>query len=199
MSQSFLEKLQATKERNSGGQNAGGGLYDSGELDSILNCKGGCSTDFNIGNHSSQQPIDPTINHESTGDVIENGPISSNHDLSTNLGPSLDDLEANGEKKVVNNQRTSFKGTAWLSPYVAGFPPLSTQLQLVQCHNIGPSGFSYYFPLSFQHDIIAVRFCGTDHIVDLCAKIVQQKSIQIPGKGSGCLIDCQFMGKLFLK
>lgn len=92
----------------------------------------------------------------------------------------------------------SYQRNIWFAPYGPYGIPRQSDLNVARACELGGNSVSFYFPLAFTRDLLAIRLGEGQQYVDLCAKIINQQAVETTDFGRTNLIDCRFVGRLFL-
>lgn len=132
--------------------------------------------------------------NEQLGDPLP--PLAYSNDNGQSLLDRL--VTRNFKSPGPKNCRQNFTAHAWMAPYVYGALPRPSGLHQVNTYSLGVEGVSFFFPMCFHIDTIAIRLPYSDSDIDLCARIDSQVMVRTRQYGSINLIDCHFLGHLYL-
>lgn len=101
---------------------------------------------------------------------------------------------------TANADRTKFRydRNIWLAPYGSIGIPRPQDLHVARACQLSCNSISFFFPLAFTRDLLAIRIGDEHHQIDVCGKIISQTLVETREFGPTNLIECRFIGKLFL-
>ena len=93
-----------------------------------------------------------------------------------------------------DNQRRAFTLVQLIAPYHDGRLPRESDFRPVRCHDLSPTGFSFYADASCPDEYLVVAL-GAAPPIFVSAVVVHQRPVQVEGR-EVLLVGCRFMTRL---
>ncbi len=93
-----------------------------------------------------------------------------------------------------DNKRHQFSCTQLLAPYRDGRMPGQEQFQHIRCHDLSPTGFSFYSAEPYVEKDLIVAL-GKIPFIFISAEVVHQRPVDLDGE-QVLLVGCRFIARI---
>lgn len=98
----------------------------------------------------------------------------------------------------VDRARYQYDCNVYIAPYGPNGIPRPQDLHVARACELSGNHVCFYFPLAFTKDLLAIRIGDGQGAVDVCGKILNQSVVETQEFGPTNLVECRFVGRLFL-
>jgi len=93
-----------------------------------------------------------------------------------------------------DNQRHQFSCMQLVAPYRDGRMPSQAEFQHIRCHDLSPTGFSFYSPEPYVEKDLIVAL-GKAPFIFISAEVVHQRPVDLDGEQM-LLVGCRFIARI---